>query len=180
MRPTEVYRSRFSAALALVTIALSVVLLATTLVTSGPEAAARYAGPLGLLALGAWAAYWRPQVEVSDGGLVIRNVWRTTTIPWPAVNEVETRYGLRVHTAYGRFAAWAVPAPAREVRRSGRDVEPHEGAALVVDRWRALRAEGHLDDPRLERPRPDVRVHGATVAAAAALLLLTAAGVLTG
>jgi hypothetical protein len=49
-------------------------------------------------------------------------------------------------------------------------------AAAVRDRWSELRAAGHLDDPRLEHDRAQVRWHLGTFGAGAALL---AVGILT-
>lgn len=45
-------------------------------------------------------------------------------------------------------------------------------ATKVRERWQQLRAQGHLDDPRLERPRAVVRWHSATILAALGLLAL--------
>ena len=94
-------------------------------------------------------------------------------------------------TAYGRFTAWSAPAPgARGALLSrtastrdappGRDGEIRAGdlvdtpsgaaAALVIERWQALQAAGHLDDPRLEHERATVRWHVGTGIAALALV----------
>lgn len=45
-------------------------------------------------------------------------------------------------------------------------------ATKVRERWERLRAQGHLDDPRLERPRASVRWHTGTIAGAMGLLAL--------
>ena len=49
-------------------------------------------------------------------------------------------------------------------------------AAAVRDRWSELRAAGHLDDPRLEHDRAQVRWHLGTFAVGVALLVV---GILT-
>jgi len=150
-----------------------------------------------LLALACWATFWRPRVVVSDGGVRLVNVTRTIDVPWPALQTVETRWALTLVTAYGRFTAWSAPAPGARgalLSRSAtaRDAPPgYDGsarpsdlvdtpsgaaAALVIDRWEALRAAGHLDHPRLEHDRIPVRWHLGTALAAAALLV---AGIVT-
>ncbi|MEM8618826.1 MAG: PH domain-containing protein [Actinomycetota bacterium] len=58
-----------------------------------------------------WAVFWRPHIAVSDSGVRFVNVTRTIDIPWPAVTAVDTRFALTVDTPYGRYAAWAAPAP---------------------------------------------------------------------
>lgn len=171
MGETRTYRSAFSRGLAVVVVSLSGLLLLWLAYASDPRGVLKYAAPVALVGLLAWLAFWRPQVEVSDGGVEIRNVWRTVHVPWPALEEIDGRLGLRLVTAYGSYQAWAVPAPRRT--RRGREPEPSEAAMLVLRRWDELRAAGHLDDPRLERPRARVDLHTAAVAVSGALLLLS-------
>lgn len=178
MLPTQTYQSRFSKTLAAVTVALCAVLLVSLALTGDPSATLRYAGPVALVGFAAWAAYWRPRIGVSDGGVEVRNVWRTVNVAWPAVQEIDTRFGLRLVTAYGAYQAWAVPPPRRETRRAGRPIEPSEGAAMVTCRWEALRAAGHLENPHLEAPRARTTLHLLTLVTLAGLLAASVAVVL--
>ena len=175
MGETTTYRSSFSRVLAVTTIALCGAVLASLALTADSETTTTYAAPVLLVALLAWVAYWQPQVEVSDGGIVLRNVWRTIEVPWPALEDVDSRLGLRLVTAYGDYQAWAVPAPRRT--RGSREVPTTDAAALVLARWESLRKAGYLDHPRLERPRARTRIHVGSLAAASALLVLSVAGV---
>ncbi len=154
---------------------------------------------LALLAGSCWAAFWRPRVEVSDGGVRLVNVTRTVDVPWPAITSIDTRWALTLGTAYGRFAAWAAPtagrAPARraarpDLRIMGRtlgatvDRDPSalsegaaaDAAALVRGHWERLRAAGHLDNPVLEHATAPVRWHVETFAAGAVLIVLGVIG----
>lgn len=178
MGETTTYRSSFARVLAVVTIGLCAALLVSLALTADLETTLRYAAPVLLLALLAWVAYWRPQVEVSDGGVEIRNVWRTVEVPWPALQEVDSRLGLRLVTAYGTYQAWAVPGPRRA--RGSREIPTSEAATLVVARWEALRDAGYLDDPRLESPRARTTLHLFELAAAVVLLSLSVVAVVTG
>ncbi|MDC7119979.1 PH domain-containing protein [Cellulomonas fimi] len=150
---------------------------------------------LALVAVGAWAAYWRPAVIVTPAGVEIRNVLRTVEIPWPAVQEIGTQYALTLRTVYGQYSAWAAPAPSAV--RTGRTqagadknlpsstygpgggvrpgdlagTDSGDAAAIVRQRWEEARDAGLLDDPRFERERPRVRWHTGTIAALAILLV---------
>lgn len=169
-------------------------LCATALVTTAvqqPGSVLRWAPALLVPLVLVWAVLGRPAVVVSDGGIELRNVLRTVHLPWPSVERVETRYALTLHTAYGCYVAWAAPAPGRArtlsagpgdlpTRGTAPDgVRPGDlvttpsgrAAALVQQRWDALHAAGHLDEPRLERDRPRVTWH---VEPAVGLLALVA------
>lgn len=153
-----------------------------------------------LVALLAWMLFWNPRVEVDDAGVRLVNVFRTITLPWPSIREIDTRWALTLRTAYGTFSAWAAPAPGRHGSKSVTEqdiahlpessfgvsgsVRPGDTpnsssgqAALVVRRqWQALRDAGHLDNPRLEFARPPVTWHTAAIAGVVALVVLCAAG----
>lgn len=60
------------------------------------------------------------------------------------------------------------------------DTPSGAAATKVRERWEQLRAEGHLDDPRLERSAAVVRWHTATIAAAAGLLVLAVVTTIVG
>ena len=92
-------------------------------------------------------------------------------LPWPALERVDGRLGLRLVTAYGVHQAWAVPAPRRT--RSDRTPSTTEAATLVQRRWDQLRAAGYLEDPRLERPRPHTELHTVTLAATVLLVAVS-------
>jgi hypothetical protein len=134
------------------------------------DAVLRFGAPIALFGLLGWAAFWQPYVEVADSGVTIANTLRTIVVPWPAVESVEGRYGLKLATAYGSFTAWAAQAPAGRDRARGRE---SESATLVTERLEALRAAGHLADPRLERPDATVFWHRPLIAACAVLAVAT-------
>lgn len=140
--------------------------------------------PFFVAATGAcWALFWRPAVIVDLSGVTIVNVTRTIRVPWPAIQLIDTKWSLTLVTAYGRFTAWAAPAPgAAHVVRSGSRREarrlpastlgpdgirpgdlptsPSGEAALVIRQtWEALRDAGHLDDPKLEFERVPIEWH---------------------
>lgn len=163
--PTEVVRSRTGQALA-IAMALTAMVGIALAAAEGVDSLRQYAAAMVLFGFLGWAAFWQPHVEVSDGGVRIANTWRTLQVPWPAVESVDGRYGLRLRTAYGVITAWGAPAPAGRQRARGRS---GSAAELVDARLAELRGAGYLDHPVLERPRPDVTWHRGTIAAALGL-----------
>ena len=43
-----------------------------------------------------WALFWRPQVQVSDGGVTVANILRTVHVPWPVLRSVDSKWSLTV------------------------------------------------------------------------------------
>lgn len=189
------YRSRFGRALAVFIWVLAGLALVAMGSQEGVEGLARGAAWALLPALLVWAMFWHPCVVVDDGGVELINVFRTIRLPWPSITAVDTRWALTLHTAYGRFAAWAAPAsgwqPGRrltdhdarevplDVSSTGKSMRPSdspyspsgEAAIEVRRRWQELEDAGHLDNPRLEFERAPVQWH---VTLLAALLVLAA------
>ncbi len=164
-------RTRSARALGAVMVALAVGAVASagtagagTLLASVPSAA--------LFATIGWAAFWRPHVEVSDGAVVVVNTLRTVVVPWPTIEAVEGRYGLRLQTVFGPVTAWAAGAPAG--RQRARDQES-PAAHAVSTRLEVLRSAGHLEHARLERDALDVRWHRRLVAVLVALTVASVA-----
>jgi hypothetical protein len=164
------FRSGATRVLGVVTMLVAGIALAALIVAGAWRDVVQLGGPIGLVALVGYAALWAPYVDVSDGGVEMANVLRTVRVPWPAVHEVDGRYGLRLTTAYGKFAAWAAPAPRGRDRMQGTD---SEAASLVRSRLERLRAQGHLDNPRLESDRAAVEWHWWIVAGAITLTVTT-------
>jgi hypothetical protein len=156
--------------------------------------------PWLLLVSGAvWTMFWNPRVVVDDGGVHLVNPLRTIDVPWPAIQNVDTKWALTLTTAYGTFTAWAAPAPgglatARRASRTDRNAipssakdeygavrpgdlpdSPSGSAAMVVRRrWEELRDAGWLDNPALEHEAVPVRWHWLTMTIGAALVVACA------
>jgi hypothetical protein len=165
--PTVVIRSRWSQTLGAAMAATGVlgVVLAARL---GAGSLREYGAPLVLFGLLGWAAFWRPNVEISDGGVRVTNTWRTVHVSWPAITAVEGRYGLRLRTRHGNVTSWAAPAPAGRARARGQE---SRAAGIVNERLEELRAAGYLDNPTLERESLDA-VWDLPVCVAAGVLLV--------
>jgi len=160
-----------------------------------PAAGLRTAPLLACAAVVVWALFGRPAVVVTPGGVEVRNVLRTIELPWPSIERVDTKYALTLFTAYGAYAAWAAPAPSRaQTLRGTRADTQHLGpsvglgarpgdlahtasgqAAIYIRRqWDTLHEAGLLDRPRLERDRPRVHWHAATIGVVVALAAASA------
>jgi hypothetical protein len=162
-------RSRSTRALGAVMVVLAVLGLGSATL-GGIDDLLRFGAPVALFGILGWAAFWEPYVEVSDGGVTVANTLRTIEVPWPAVDEVNGRFGLRLQTAYGPVTAWAAGAPGGRQRARTRE---SPSSAAVSARLEELRAAGHLDDRRLERPALVTTWHRTLVAAIGVLLVGT-------
>ena len=195
--PTLRFSSRYGRWLTVAAGAAGVVAVASIAATDGLTAALRALPVTALVVLLLWAAFWRPEVEVSDGGVTVRNVWRTAVIPWPTYRDAEVRFSLRIETTDGAVEAWAPPRSSSSTRWLTRrgpmtaplpsDDERVDGTAedalrAIVDRHAALTRAGHLERAEAAVTSGNVRVvrtwHapllGATlVLLAASVLVLT-------
>jgi hypothetical protein len=202
MGPTHVFSSGYGRVLTGAS-AVAAVAAGVSLTASDGAGALLVYGPwLLLVVLLVAATFWLPRVEVSDGGIEVRNVWSTVQVPWPTFRGVEAGFSLEVRSTAGRVQAWAAPrasGTAARLRRRRGEAEPaatqgtaavvrHPGtadqAALVIaERYRALDRAGHLTGAaravEAGEVRPTRRVHVRTLAAVAVLVVAgTAAAVL--
>lgn len=171
MGPTHVFRSTYGRILTGAAALVALVTLVSLGTSGGVEEVLRYgAWPL-LAVLVVWVLFWYPEVQVSDGEIVLRNVLRTVHVPWPTFRSVDTHLALTVTTTSGTYTAWAAPAGSGSVARlrNPRTVDPTKGmvgdrlvsganadaVALVIgQRYESLRSAGHLDgDDRGLTPR---------------------------
>jgi len=102
--------------LAIVLWVVAVALVPIAIAGNGPSAALLALPPSAFTAWFAWMALWRPRVEATPDALVVVDVRRTTTIAWPRVEEVRSRYGLEVRTNEGLLRAWIAPRPTARLR----------------------------------------------------------------
>lgn len=163
MHPTDVYSSTPGKVLTGAA-GLAAVLLVSGLVGDvGARDVVLAAALSSLGVLGVWALFGRPEVVVSDGTVVLRNVVRTVTIPWPTVRRAEVGWSLVVRTTAGSWTSWAAPrrsGTADAVRRRRPSDGPDE--AQVPD--------GVVDVAPGEDAGTGVRRHRATAESAAAAI----------
>ncbi|WP_019181160.1 PH domain-containing protein [Microbacterium yannicii] len=194
------YRPVFGRILAVVTVvvcALGVV----ALFWSDPVSALRYVWPILLVAVLAWALFWRPSLHVEQHGVTVENVLRTQFVPWPAIDAIDTRYSLTLHTANGRIPVWAAPAPSRHrtlglapkdfdgigstARGSNGELRPADAvtvptgnlAQLIRGHWERLRDAGAFASG-VDPEASTTTWHVATIAVVAALAAATVIGLL--
>jgi hypothetical protein len=82
-----------------------------------------------------WASTVRPQVYVTDGDLVLRNMFDTIRIPLASIDEVAVRQVLVVRVGEQRFVSPAIGRSVRQALKSARasesdDTRPVFGPAL--------------------------------------------------
>jgi len=200
MSPARVFASTSGRVLTVLAAAAALAALVGSAASGGIDELVRF-GAIPVLALVVvWALFWYPQVEVSDGEIVLRNVLRTVRIPWPTFRGADTRLSLTIETTDGTFTAWAAPArsglaaradaavprgPRLAPTRRGRgEAGGHTADAVALEiaaRHESLEKAGHLHPGP---PPAGVHVtttwHGPMIAAVAALGALAVVGVVLG
>jgi hypothetical protein len=63
---------------------------------------------VGAISVLVFAVGLRPAVLADNGKVVVRNPFRTTTLPWNTVTNIDATDALRVHTSGSIVRAWAV------------------------------------------------------------------------
>lgn len=194
------YRPAFGRTLAVVTVVVCAAGVVALFWADAPSAI-RYVWPIILVAVIAWALFWRPSLLMQEHGLTIENVFRTYFVPWPAIQGIDTRYSLTIHTSRGRIPVWATPAPPRHrtfglaqkdfdgvgptARGEHGSLRPSDAlttpsgnlAQAIRGHWERLRESGAFasgEDPDAFT----VTWHYATVIAVAALIAATVIGML--
>jgi hypothetical protein len=194
------FRPLPSRVLAVATIVICAAALGAV-VWQDPLAALRYGWVLVFVAVAAWALLWRPQLRVQEHGITVVNVLRTWFVPWPAIERVDTRFALTLHTAEGTVPVWVSPAPGRHraFGLSRRDFDgiaesargEHGGlrpsdaltttsgglAHVIRSHWEQLRDEG-MFAPGREPGATRMTWHVGTIAALAATAGAAAIGLL--
>lgn len=194
------YRPLFGRVLAVVTVVVCAFGI-VALFWGEPEAALRYAWPIALVAVLAWAVFWRPGLTVEEHGITVENVLRTYFVPWPEITDVDTRLALTLVTAKRRIQVWAAPAPGRHrvMGLSSRDFEgvspgargefdglrPSDAittptgnlAQLIRGHWERLRDSGMLA-PGVDPEASHTTWHRTTIAVVAVLAVATTVGLL--
>jgi Bacterial PH domain len=193
-----VFRPGFGRVLTVVVVVVCAIALVAVAI-QGIGAALRTLPWLLLFAGTCWALFWRPEVVVQDSGVRLVNPLRTVDLAWPAILAVDTKWALTLITSYGRFTAWAAPAPGIRQTLRGSPTETKHlpkstvgpggirpgdlpstssgSAALIIRRrWEELRDAGYLEDPRLEHDAPPVHWQVPLIVIGAVLLVLSVLG----
>lgn len=161
------FRPAFGRVLTIVIAAIAAGALVGFLVAGDLAGLLRSGWWLALMAALVWALYWMPEVEVLEHAVIIRNPLSTWTVPWPAIERIDTKWALSLYTQRGRIEAWAAPASGRytvftmgpddtkvsESARLAGSIRPGDtlssesGAAAnhIRRHWEQLRDDGLLD-----------------------------------
>lgn len=105
----------------------------------------------------------RPLVRAGADRLVVRNPFRTITLPWAAVEDLRASFSSEVFTTDGtKYQLWSIPVSLRQRKKANRQAaraagrpdhhDPHQGPAPVAPPPRAT-ADRALDELRELRER---------------------------
>jgi hypothetical protein len=107
-------RAPSSIALFVAVVVVSMVLVGDAILRGRWDVAVASVPAVGL---GLWAAsvlFLTPGVRLSERGVTVMNVLRTTVVPWADVEEITTRFQVVVTTRDGlRIRCWGAPTSAR-------------------------------------------------------------------
>jgi hypothetical protein len=81
-------------------------------------------------ALVVWVIFLRPCVQLTQAGVVMRNLVRDVRFGWPAIDLIEQRWNLKIFDKRGKgYGSWAITAqrPSRSVARGGLKAGPGLG-----------------------------------------------------
>lgn len=198
-RPAQ-FKPAFGRVLTVVVSMVALAGLAGFVVAGDWSGLARFGAlPLLLIAL-VWALFWAPELRVEAHAVTVRNVFRTFSVPWTAIERIDTKYALTLYTRGRKIDVWAAPAPSRfavtgmsredagrvaeSARGAGASIRPGDaltsasGAAAHVLRlhWETLRDDGALD----AAPAHAIRIdwHVGTISVLAVLAVAGLAGLL--
>jgi hypothetical protein len=195
--------SRFSRALSVLVIAVCVLGEAGLVFYGHPLTIVHGLAPIALVGYGAYVLFWVPLLVVGPAQLVIVNPARTYEISWPAILDIQTKWGLTLVTPMGKVNAWASPAQNRysSLSRFSRDTLGRPGMTserimdtervkraatrtpstiaglaplMITKQWEEYRDRGLLG--KLEGAGMTVRWHKVTLVVLAALVVLAVVG----
>ena len=191
------FRPAFGRVLSVIVVAIAIAGLSGFVVSGDVAGLVRYGWGLALLGYAAVALFWLPSLSVAEHEVTVKNVFSTLHVPWPAIQNIDTKYALTLTTPRGRISVWASPAPNRyagqvsasaDTRVAGKvlggSIRPGDllttasGAAAHVIRnhWNQLRDDGHLDNPVIEEGALRRDWHWVTIAVLGALVVATVLG----
>lgn len=167
MHPTLEFSSAYGRVLTVATAVAGVAAVVATAAEQGGSSVVDALAWAALVVVLVWAVFWRPAVVVSDGEVVVRNVWRTTRVPWPTYRGVEAGLSLVVQHTEGTVTAWAAPSGSGTAARlrHARSRRALAERPVGLDRAAAVAAVGG-DGGTVERP---VRASGTAETVAAAV-----------
>ncbi|MFB2581621.1 PH domain-containing protein [Herbiconiux sp. P15] len=196
--PTVVFRSRFNGVLSVVFWVVCAGALTASVAAGayGPTAAISIA--VVYLAAVVYFVLWRPRLSLDDRAITVHNVLQTVTVPWEALILVDTKFALTLVTPDRRVSVWCAPAPgatgalrasreqgtrarswtqASEVRPGDLDgTDSGRAAAIVRERWDALRESGSIPLGTAHEARVGVRWSTAAIAVLVLGAVATVAG----
>jgi hypothetical protein len=106
-------RSRFLQVLTVVVWAILAAFIGGFIVQSDGLQLLRYVPVILFMGYLVWLVLWSPSVTIAPSGVTVRNLVRSFTLSWPAIQRIDTRFALTLFTHELKITAWSAPAPGR-------------------------------------------------------------------
>ncbi len=130
MTTSETVRHGSSQAYAVIAWLIAAVFLVSFAVVGSIGDLLRYGAHPLLLAALAWALFWQPAVTVGESTATLVNVVKSVTIPYTAITELTTRWGLGLRAGDKTYTAWSAPKKSLRLGRKQREaLEPDQAVA---------------------------------------------------
>ena len=106
-------RSRFLQVLTVVVCAILAAFIGGFIVQLDGLQLLRYVPVILFMGYLVWLVLWSPSVTIAPSGVTVRNLVRSFTVSWPAIQRIDTRFALTLFTHELKITAWSAPAPGR-------------------------------------------------------------------
>ncbi len=171
------FRPLFGRIITVVIVALAVLGIAGFAAAGDWLSLSRNFGTIAFIAVMVWAVFWRPELVVADDGVTVANVFATHHIAWQAIERIDTRYSLSIHTKSGKVAVWASPSPGRRggSQQLGETAStaPGQITQVLYQHWESMHKRGQVAAETVGAPSTQSRRwHRKTIVALVALLLI--------
>lgn len=100
--PTIVIRSLLGRVATLIVAVAAMLVLVEVCRSDGPWGMVPFLGWGGLLGVCVWGLWWAPLLVLSDGGVRVRNMWRSYRIGWEDIEGTRSRWVLVLLLSQGR------------------------------------------------------------------------------
>ncbi|MEY4497388.1 MAG: hypothetical protein RLZZ364_693 [Actinomycetota bacterium] len=131
MKSVETFRARNSLVLAGIAYLMLTLFVVSEIINGSTSDVLIAISVATLIGQAAYLIFQRPALKLSDESLTIINPFKSFTIGWQDIENIEVRYALEIETTTGeKIHSWAATAPGRY---HSRNIHPSETRGLGLE-----------------------------------------------